>query len=443
MTTATLKPAPPVAAENAYLRRWQRVPLQITTPPSPTLGLVVVIPCYNEPDLLATLDSLWRCQRPACSGEIIIVINASTADSPAVQWQNRQTYRQVLAWLTDHQDPRLAFHVLWFADLDARSAGVGLARKLGMDEAVARFHAVARPDGIIVSLDADCLCEPTYLRSIEAHFKANPRASGGTLYFEHPLEDNVDARLNDGMVQYELFLRYYIHGLRFSGFPYAYYTLGSCMAVRSRVYEKQGGMNRRQGGEDFYFLHKIIPHGDFLEIRDTKVMPSARASERAPFGTGKAQGRWLTSERGDYLVYAPAVFQDLRELFMHLDSLYTQDPKDSAWLSGMPVVLREYLMTQGFWERLSEMQNHVASVATFRKRFFQWFNAFRVLKFIHWATANNYPKEPVQTAATQLLAWRGLLKGNAGADYDSKTLLLHFRRMDREGRLIVLTGNVF
>lgn len=440
MTTAAVKTAPPMVNQSSYLRRWQRVPLQITTSPSPTLGLVVVIPCYNEPDLLATLDSLWRCQRPACSVEVIIVINASTADSPAVHRQNRQTHRQVLAWLTDHQDPQLTFHVLWFADLDARHAGVGLARKLGMDEAVARFHAVARPDGIIVSLDADCLCEPTYLSSIESHFRVNSSACGGTLYFEHPLEGNLDSRLNDGIVQYELFLRYYIHGLRFCGFPYAYHTLGSCMAVRSHVYEKQGGMNRRQGGEDFYFLHKIIPHSDFLEIRDTKIMPSARASERAPFGTGKAQSRWLNSE-GDYLVYAPAVFRDLRELFTRLDPLYTQDPKDSAWLSGIPAVLGEYLMTQGFRERLHEMQNHVASVATFRKRFFQWFNAFRVLKFIHWATANRYPKEPVLTAAIQLLAWRGLLKGDAGAVYDSKTLLLHFRRMDREGQLIMLTGN--
>ncbi len=197
MTTAAVKTVLSVANENAYLRRRQRVPLQITTPPSPTLGLVVVIPCYNEPDLLATLDSLWQCQRPACSVEVIVVINASSTDSPAVQRQNRQTHRQALAWLVAHQDPRLTFHVLFFADLDARHAGVGLARKLGMDEAVARLHAVARPDGTIVSLDADCLCEATYLSSIETHFRANPRACGGVLYFEHPLEGNGDSRLYD------------------------------------------------------------------------------------------------------------------------------------------------------------------------------------------------------------------------------------------------------
>ena len=43
----------------------------------------------------------------------------------------------------------------------------------------------------------------------------------------------------------------------FVGYPDSIYTIGSAFAVRAEAYMKQGGMNRRQAGEDFYFLYKL------------------------------------------------------------------------------------------------------------------------------------------------------------------------------------------
>src|ERR1043166_2188888 len=51
-----------------YFERFGYCERQIVDPPAPDLGLVVVIPCFNEPDLLASLDSLRRCEHPACAG---------------------------------------------------------------------------------------------------------------------------------------------------------------------------------------------------------------------------------------------------------------------------------------------------------------------------------------------------------------------------------------
>ena len=75
---------------------------------------------------------------------------------------------------------------------------------------------------------------------------------------------------------YELHLRYYTHGLRFSNLPYSFQTVGSAMAVRCSAYQKQGGMNKRKAGEDFYFIQKIIALGGYSELNSTTVFPVSK-----------------------------------------------------------------------------------------------------------------------------------------------------------------------
>ena len=72
---------------------------------------------------------------------------------------------------------------------------------------------------------------------------------------------------------YECHLRYYVEALRFAGFPHAYHTIGSAMAVRPEAYMKQGGMNRRKAEKIFYFLNKIMLLGNFSECLSTVVYP--------------------------------------------------------------------------------------------------------------------------------------------------------------------------
>jgi hypothetical protein len=52
---------PPEMGKSLYLERYCYGPQEINTPPHPELKLVVVIPCYDEPDLKHTLQSLNRC----------------------------------------------------------------------------------------------------------------------------------------------------------------------------------------------------------------------------------------------------------------------------------------------------------------------------------------------------------------------------------------------
>jgi len=304
-----------------------------------------------------------------------------------------------------------------------------LARKIGMDEAVRRFDDIDRPGGIIVCYDADCRCERNYLRSIERHFEKNPRTPGCSIYFEHPLDGRLDAKVYEAIAAYELHLRYYVHGLRYAGFPHAHHTIGSCMAVRADVYKQQGGMNKRKAGEDFYFLQKIFPLGAFTELTDTTVNPSPRGSDRVPFGTGKAVQAHLAGNK--ISTYPLEAFLDLKMLFDGLPATDRDEPLLRSDLGdGLPESLRTFLREQRFTEALAEIRDNTSTPAAFRTRFFRWFNGFQAMKFIHHARDHYYGERAIEADAERLLE---LLVERVGCKVGGSTreLLLAYRRLDR------------
>ncbi len=410
-------------ATAAYFARFGFCPRQIAEPPHPDLGLAVVVPCYDEPALSDSLDSLGRCQRPACAVEIIVVVNSSVRSDPLVRLQNECSLEDALRWSQQNSNDRFRLHVLFFPDLPAKHAGVGLARKIGMDEALRRLDEVGHLEGVIASFDADCLCDSNYLASLNNHFRTYPRTPGCSVYFEHPLSGGLDRGIYEGAAAYELHLRYYVQALRYAGFPHAFHTVGSAMAVRASAYRAQGGMNRRQAGEDFYFLQKIISLGNFTELNETRVIPSPRPSHRVPFGTGRAVRSYL--DRGNLETYPLQAFVDLK---MFLDPWPLVQSQQSV---SPPGSVKSFLETQDFARALEDIRRHTASPASLQKRFFHWFNPFRVMKYLHHARDHFYGPAQVLTEADTL---RKMLTGAADADPGSAEALLRFYRVrDRAG----------
>jgi len=89
-------------------------------------------------------------------------------------------------------------------------------------------------------------------------------------------------------------------------------------------------MNKRQAGEDFYFLQKIIPLGHFTDLTETKVIPSSRPSDRVPFGTGKAVRDFLRDRQS--WTYPLQSFLDLKQLFEQLPELFRAKDLSAAKL---------------------------------------------------------------------------------------------------------------
>ncbi|GJM28262.1 MAG: hypothetical protein DHS20C17_08970 [Cyclobacteriaceae bacterium] len=437
----------------------------------------MVIPCYDEPDLIPTLQSLTDGHLINGKVEVIVVVNQSTADSAEIVKRNKQTISFSQQWV-DKQSTNIKFHFL-HQELPAKWAGVGLARKIGMDEAVRRFHQLDK-DGIIVCLDADCTCSVNYLQAIEAHFTSNNQTPGCAIYFEHTedskskreqhtedskgkreqhTEDskskseehtgsksereqhtgsmsleqlsrskNPEAGANSqGIASYELHLRYYTHALQYCGLPCAFQTVGSAMAVRSSAYQKQGGMNKRKAGEDFYFLQKIIKLGGFSNLKSATVYPSSRPSQRVPFGTGRAMLALGQQPVPAYMTYHPNTFLDLKKFTDGLPDLFqaSSSRTDLIWESLSPA-FQGFISKSKFTATIQQVNQKTNGWDNFEKRFFHWVDGFFAFKFANYARAF-YPEVNVSEAAGWLL---NQAYGLQPVSDDVLEILMEFRALD-------------
>jgi hypothetical protein len=404
---------------NYYLNRYSVREQLIAEISESDLGIVVVIPCCNEIGLIKSLESLSNCLLPSFSVEVIVVINASEIAEKSIKDQNNKTLIESVKWSSVHSKNHMKFHFILENGLDKKHAGVGLARKIGMDEAVRRLELANNKNGVIACFDADAHCEPNYLVELDAHFKQYLTSPACSIHFEHPVEGSeFSQNIYNGIIQYELHLRYYKNGLAFAGLPYAYHTIGSSMAVRSEAYQKQNGMNKRKAGEDFYFLQKLIPLGNFTELKSTKIIPSPRVSDRVPFGTGKAMQNWLDEERQELLSYNPKSFIDLKSFCESIPDLYNE-------INSIPASVQAFLDKIDFEENLVNIKNNSKSQQHFVEVFFKWFNAFKVLKYMHYARDHYYRDIPIFIGANDLL---GMI--NQPKEKNNKKLLLKYREID-------------
>lgn len=198
-----------------YQKRFGFVSPQVAESPSLNLGLAVVVPVYDEPCLNQSLQSLRDCERPPCDVEVLLVFNSSESDADPVRLRNRQARQSAVPWIREHSDSQFRCHVLDFPRLPAKRAGVGLARKIGMDEAAARFHQAKRAEqGVIVCYDADCLCERNFLVENFRHFAERPGIAGCSTYFEHSLNGPEEPAIYRAVATYDLHLRYYVERRR-------------------------------------------------------------------------------------------------------------------------------------------------------------------------------------------------------------------------------------
>lgn len=381
-------------------------------------SFIIVIPCFNEPSILPTLNSLKNCIPPNFPLEVIIVINASEAASENIIQQNKFTKSEIEKWLEHQSVPWLTLHILEENNLPKKHAGVGLARKIGMDEALWRFYSIQKDyNGIVICLDADSLVEPNYLIEIEQHFSKNTKTPACSIHFEHPL----DAENSDEIINYELHLRYFINAQRFAKHPHAFQTVGSSMAVRASIYAQQGGMPKRQAGEDFYFLHKIIPLGNFTELNATQTIPSPRSSDRVPFGTGKDISNQINF-KNEYTTYNFNTFIDLKNFLSQLETLYSKN------YQSIPLPIQTFLKSIDGFTAIEQIINNTSQFLTFEKQFFNWFNGFMVMKFAHFARDNYYKNEKLLTSSLLLLKHLDIqFPPNAS----KKEILLLFRKLDK------------
>ena len=373
-----------ISIVNQYFNRFPFRKINIALEPSKDLKIIVVIPSYNEKNIQPTIDSLFFKQDDfSFNVEVIVLINNSESEIEEIKEQNLLTLKTLQNLSETYSNSNMHLIPVFIGDLDAKHAGVGWARKLGMDLATQRFRTI-NFNGIIVGLDADTVVESNYLNSIYSFF-SNNNFNAASIYFEHPITGDSFSDVHLEQIKYyELHLRYYKNSLKYSNLPYSFHTIGSAFALTASAYARQGGMNRRKAGEDFYFINKLIKGEIFGEINDTKVMPSPRVSNRVPFGTGRAILEGLNTKKDLSLTYD---FQSFEVIHSWINRIETKDFK----YGNFPEILKAYMGEEIWIKHHTTILNNTNSHKSYLKLFYNIFDAFWMLKFIHYLRDNYYP----------------------------------------------------
>jgi hypothetical protein len=414
---------------SSWLNQRALFPEIIEEAPDNQTGIIVVVPAFDEPIVTPLLNSLSSCTEPECKTEVLIIVNAPKDASAESMINNEKCILNIKSWKNNNK----SFFRLFVFDTGQSQKegwGVGLARKTGMDEAVRRFSSIEKPDGVIVCLDADCTVEQNYFTSICNELLKNKDHTACSVYYEHALAGGeFPERIYRYIVQYELHMRYFVQGLKYAGFPYAFHTVGSALAVKALQYVKAGGMNRRQAGEDFYFVQKLIPSGGYFALNTTTVYPSPRESFRVPFGTGVMMAKLMVEAEGQLMTYNTYAFRELQIFFDVAEKLYKAGKLEIMDLyTILPPGVKSFIVADEWAEKISEIKNNTSSHESFMKRFFNWFNMFRIVKYLNYVHTGVFNKKTVADSAFELIG----ISGSQFASSDPLELLLYYRSLEKD-----------
>ena len=386
---------------STYLQKHRGKYINTKFPENAKADIILVIPCFNEQELIHTLQSIKSSKRPKGKLLVAVIINSGLDVNRNVLIQNRLTFTEVERFAVFNNEANLIYFPLLCEDLPFKHAGVGLARKIGMDLSVDHFYSNSKK-GIIISLDADCEISESFFVSIENEFGKNEKLNCTIQNFHHRVEDD-NKDIENAIRQYEMYLRYFSNMLKYIGFPYYYHTIGSAFAVSADAYVKVGGMGRQQGGEDFYFLQKIFQLGQIKELQETYVYPMARFSDRVPFGTGPALQKILDEPDRKIKVYSKQSFFHLKSLFDIKDSLFKKNENEIMLaLSELHPALQNFLTEVYFIDSLKDCNNNCSNLSSYRKRFFHHFNSFKIIKYLNYVHPSPFSHENIELVNSKI-----------------------------------------
>jgi glucosyl-3-phosphoglycerate synthase len=232
----------------------------ILLPPDPSLRASIVVPARDEEALVgACLEALadQRDVEPSAY-EVLLVLDGCTDATAARAAQAAERH------------PSLRLHVM-----EGPAAGVGRARRLGMDIACERLLELGRPGALVATTDADSAVEPGWLAAKLRAAAGGARAIGGDIVLAGADQDL--ARRRDAR-----------RAARFAALsasePEAEHPhfSGASIAVTAEAYRLVGGLAPRAALEDEAFERALVRAGvPIVRTTAARVATSARADGRA------------------------------------------------------------------------------------------------------------------------------------------------------------------
>jgi len=321
---------------------------------------------------------------------VVVVVNGREDASPEVHAANERLLRALRSAGRPAGDP---FDLLVIdraspgRRLSARE-GVGRARKIGSDVALALRAAGRLESEWIHGSDADAVQPPDRFTAVEA------AGSDSVAAVVHPFVHlpSGDAALDGALRRYDRSLRYWVAGLEWAGSPYAFHAIGSALAVRAEHYARVRGFPDRQAGEDFWMLNKLAKVGRVVEAPGAPIALSARVSDRVPFGTGAALARILEDDRrGEpFRTYDPRCFARLRA-WLGAAGRWAREGVDPVDAAGGAI-------DADLARRRVEQLRAQHEGDDLLRAFHVWFDGFRTMKLVHAVRDREYPDVPLEDA---------------------------------------------
>ena len=254
----------------AYLKRQSPKPWKLEWLEKTGISNIIVVPAIAEFENLGILLTSLVNNKPDyfSSTIVIFVINNKPTNCKEVKVSNKKSLKLLRSIIQQKDiDNQLMRKVidsgLGIALIDSSSkgkelsdkdSGVGLARKIGLDLALTAFDYSIEKKKIMIWLDADCEVDKNYFNTVINEFNSK-NLFAATINFSHDISGTDE--LTEAIIPYEIFLRYYVLGLKYAKSPYAFHTIGSTVAIDHNAYIKAGGMNKKKAAEDFYFIQKV------------------------------------------------------------------------------------------------------------------------------------------------------------------------------------------
>jgi hypothetical protein len=365
---------------------------------------VIVIPAHNEyTELLEVLNhSIPRVVAVAKEPLLVIlVVNGSIDSNTQVHETNLKLLNYLkslshfelsdLLSLVKYQNYDLLIVNRAIAEkLFNKKSGVGLARKIGADLALALYQQGKIISPWIRNTDADVILPEDYL-------SVNPdpdKYSAVTypFYHQHLLENN----LGHALQLYETYLRYYFLGLIWAGSPYAFHTVGSSMAVSAEAYARVRGFpGAREAAEDFYMLNKLAKVAPVFRSTSAVIQIRGRESDRVPFGTGASMLKIssLLGSGEEYYIYNPQIFDLLKKWYEIIDTFIKNRDFDKLLNQSDPMGKKIMAAVEklGGGAALKNATEQSANPLVIKRHIHTWFDGFRTLRFIHILSADYLP----------------------------------------------------
>ena len=344
----------------------------------------IVIPAYGESKFLPnTLSSINKNNINELKETLVtVVINNSAETSKEIKDDN-----QYLLQKLENMNYNFSLGIIDASSINKElpkdKAGVGLARKIGIDLSLPYLLS---KDSLIFCTDSDTIVNDNYIIKVQNHYRSH-HIEAMVVGFQH--QQGINRKEEIAIRKYEKFLLTTAKKINNSGSPYGYVSMGSTMVCTANAYCAIGGMPSRKATEDFYFLQELSKYCGVDIISDILVFPSSRSNSRVYLGTGFRMERSQDGFDIDSLYYNDNAFKILsRWIKLACDSYKINYYNIKNNIVIIHPILLEFLISEGIeniWDRL---QKNSPSSSQFISQFHRWFDGLKTIRLLKFFSKN-------------------------------------------------------